>query len=405
MARKSVKGKKENEITEQEELNAAQYENIIDYAKNENRGFDELPFNEIDALIFSVLSYCRFEDDVSSPDSKGRWVRLGSFADENMVTAVTYNIAARESKGRLLAQTAANPRFADVKLNYFAHTTDSLMEKQFSAVSFLLPDRTVFIAFRGTDNTLTGWRENLNMAYLNSVPAQKAAVDYFTRVAELCKSRRPWKKIRGYRIGGHSKGGNLSVYAAVNCQEKLRKRVLDVYSFDGPGFKKNIFESYAYRAIYERVHLYLPQDSMIGTLLTQSRDYIVVSSASQGFAEHDPFSWRISGGSFVKEDDLSPKAKLFDDVLDNWMDKLDDVKRSLLVRTIFEMIDSTNAQSFSDVIDMVQHRDWNALKVLKNVPADERKDLISIIMELFRSYRTLNREAKEAAETAQTGKK
>ena len=371
---------------------------ILQYLEKEKRGLDEAPFNEIDALVFSVLSYCRFDDLVPSPDDRGEWVRLDSLLDENTLTEMTYGLSSREKKRELIEKTALNPRFGGLRVNYYTRSTDDLMEKQFSAVSFRLPDNTIFLAYRGTDNSLTGWRENFNMAYLDTVPAQHSAAEYYRRVAEMSLSALPWKNVDGFRLGGHSKGGNLAMYTAMNSPAGLRSQMLDAYSFDGPGFKKNIFENPEYMELRSRIHLLLPQDSMIGTLLVQSADYEVVRSTAVGFNQHDPFSWRVEGDSFINEADLTPKAKLMNDVLDQWMDGVEDSKRWLLIRTVFEIIDSTDARTFGEVLAMISRHEWGALRTLKNVRGEDRRDLISMLMSLVRTYRRLSKERKDSAD-------
>ncbi len=190
----------------------------------------------------------------------------------------------------VMRAAAETERFRDTRLFAFESRNDEAKQMQFAAVSFLLPDGSVFIAYRGTDTSLVGWKENFNMSYLETVPAQARATEYAQEVIRACKHR-------PYRIGGHSKGGNLAAWAAVHLPKLQGKRLLAAYNNDGPGFHADLLDTPAYRRVEDRLHTYIPESSIVGVLLVHAEDYDVIDSTSHAAAamQHEALSWQVMG--------------------------------------------------------------------------------------------------------------
>ena len=211
---------------------------------------------------------------------------------------------------------AETERFRDTRLFAFESRNDEAKQMQFAAVSFLLPDGSVFISYRGTDTSLVGWKENFNMSYLETVPAQARATEYAKEVIRACKHR-------PYRIGGHSKGGNLAAWAAVHLPEKLQgKRLLAAYNNDGPGFHADLLDTPAYRRVEDRLHTYIPESSIVGVLLVHAEDYDVIDSTSHAAMQHEALSWQVMGNRFVHLGQRSQLGQMSDDVLREWLDSV-----------------------------------------------------------------------------------
>jgi len=274
---------------------------------------------------------------------------------------------------------AGSRRFGKTRVKFFEEHTDLKAEKQFAAVTFLLDNNTAFVAFRGTDNTIVGWRENFNMAYMTPVPSQAQSAEYLRDVIHRLRTRRVY-------VGGHSKGGNLAVYAAMNCGAKEQQRILGVYNLDGPGFKKDITQSKEMLHLKDRMHTILPQSSMIGTLLKPVGWQMIVKSEGKGFDQHNPLNWVFEDDHLKVVDSLSRDAIIFDRVLDKWLESLDTSQRALIVDTMFDIIDNSGASTFNDAIQMIQNGDISAIRVIKGMASETRRKLIPLFKNLGVEY-------------------
>ena len=218
-------------------------------------------------------------------------------------------------------------------------------EMQFAAVTILTGNAGAFVAFRGTDSTLTGWKENFNMAFMPEVPAQRAAAEYINRIGS--ELRLP------LLTGGHSKGGNLAVYAAGMCLPHVQRRIETVYNFDGPGLNPEAAQSAGRNAIESRIETYLPESSIVGILLQRTPRYHVIKSSAEGVMQHDPFSWQVTPSGFEMLDELDPQSLYAERTIRGWLESLSAEQRMLLVNALFSIAESTGARTLNDI-------DWQA---------------------------------------------
>lgn len=354
--------------------------NLFNYIIEENATFNEKPFALEDSIIFTQLAYLHMGDFVKS------FTPLFSFsstfkklADPAVLKIMSQSMRIPEDTCRLLQLAAKSRRYGSTRVKYFVEHTDFSTEKQFAAVTFLLDNHTAFVAFRGTDNTIVGWRENFNMAYMTPVPSQTESAEYLKRVINRLRTRKVY-------VGGHSKGGNLAMYAAMHCGEKEQQRILGVYNLDGPGFKDDIRSSAEMQRIDARLYNILPVESMIGTLLRASGKQLIVESQGSGFDQHNPLNWRFEGNHLLQASSLSKDAIVFDRVIDNWLDTLTPSQRELIVDTMFDIIDRSGAETFNDVMVMLQNGDISALRVIKDMEPETRRKLIPLIKNLGVEY-------------------
>ncbi len=379
--------------------------NIITYVQTEMRNMAQKPFCAVDSLVLSELAYVNFGGAVSGVRLFAKTVPLRQlyrselFGD--MFRPTHPSIAAQpkdhviygtSNRHALLFAAAASPRFRDIRVHFFADAFDIEREQQFSAVTFVLEDDTAFIAFRGTDMSIVGWKEDLNMAYLSPVPSQQAAAEYLDAVGK----RLPFKQ--KLRVGGHSKGGNLAVYAAMKCSPSVQRRILDVYNHDGPGFRSSVLETPEYRAIESRVFKILPESSFVGMLLADTQSYRVVESTGFGVMQHDAFTWEVSNCDFVYAEKLTDGALYMHKTLSEWLESMPDDQRRLLVEAIFKLIETTKAQSLADLTEAWGKSAVKMIGTYRSLDADSRKILSHIIGTLIRmSVRNLRKEktAKE----------
>jgi len=315
--------------------------------------FTQLPVNPVDALIFSTLSYIKFEDIV--PDNPNQSISLAEAA------AGLFSLADPVSRTRvkkdldLLKAVAESARFDNIRMTFYRSILIPEEDTQFAAVTIFLEDGSAYIAFRGTDNTLTGWKEDFNMSFQSSVPAQHLALAYVQEFAAV-HSIPIW-------MGGHSKGGNLAVYAAAKCGELLQKRIVEVYSQDGPGFSEAMMKDPGYRNILPKVRSFLPQSSVIGMLLEHEEPYTIIKSNQVGIMQHDPYSWQVLGADFVQVEELTADSRFLDRTFRNWLSRMTNEERSEFFDTVFELLESTGAERTGELIHPQNVRAY--LKTLK----------------------------------------
>ena len=328
--------------------------------------FTQDGFNEVDNLLLCIVSYIDFR----------RVARLRSF-DPTYAMPIGDVCALLteedEQRGlspedyipvmRAMAETA---RFRDVRMFAFEDSYDEEKVMQFSAVSFLLPDDSVFVAYRGTDTTLVGWVEDFNMSFMTAVPAQLRAVDYAVEVA----GRTPHRQLR---IGGHSKGGNLAAYAAIYLPEKLQtKRLLAAYNNDGPGFNAEVLASDGFARVAEKIHTFIPQSSAVGMLLEHTEDYTIIDSSTVSLLQHEPLSWNVLGSRFIYLGQRSEAAKLGDDVIREWLAGLTLQERQEFVETVHQLLSAGGKIKTLD--DLRTGGLSSGLALLKGyITADEQK--------------------------------
>ncbi|MFA0815735.1 MAG: DUF2974 domain-containing protein [Anaerofustis sp.] len=315
--------------------------NIIDYVQDETRTFAERPLGSVDSLIFSQLSYLNFEGYMGSPEQDLPAVLLKDLAAEANREPLCEGVRAFDRNVKLLQAIENSPRFSNIGVNWHICRIDTEREEQFSATTFLFGDGTAYVAFRGTDATLVGWKEDFNMAFSDAVPAQLASAEYLNLIG---------KKTSGtLYVGGHSKGGNLAVYAAMHCKDKIRSRIAEVFSHDGPGFREGVFGSEEYARVKPYIRPTMPQSSIVGMLLEQHESYSVVKSAQIGIMQHDPFTWLIKDDDFHYLEELDSLALFNDKVIQTWLNAMTDSDRERFVDALFGVAESAGVSSFADL--------------------------------------------------------
>lgn len=332
--------------------------NILDYLATEFATFEEKPFNEVDALVFSEICMVRFDDIAPSLKQRGLFADIGTIV-ENLLSpggrGVTFRDALKaehfdrmftglvpERTKNLLFALAASPRFRDIVIRDYLSLFDIERQTQFAAMAFVHKRDFAFIGYRGTDSSFTGWKEDFNMAFTCPVPAQDQAVRYLASAAPGLPKR--------LMLGGHSKGGNLAVFAAINADEKTQTRIERVYDFDGPGFKPSVFTSEEYANVEGRVTKIVPTDSIVGMLMETHENYRVVESDAKGIAAHSGFTWQIDGDRFTYAERISDSARFTDQVMTEWLGSFSDDELAVIVDAIFEAVQASGAEDATDIL-------------------------------------------------------
>ena len=292
------------------------------------------PWNEIDGLLIATISYLDFN---GGRDPKG-WT-LEEMARIDLLQEGTTNSFIGRKKA--FQAMAAGDRFRTCRLHHAIALTDPDIGMQFSALCLDLPDGTTCVAFRGTDNTVIGWREDFDMAYTTRVPAQEAAILYLSRAAALSK--------RPLRLVGHSKGGNLAVYAATYTKKSVQNRIESIWSFDGPGMNRETSQTEEYLRIKEKIHSFIPQTSIIGLLMDYYEPYTVVRSTASGISQHDPMTWKVYGPRFETLPAVDQTAIVVRDTLHEWLQNSTPEQRAAFVDALFGMVETTKATRMSEL--------------------------------------------------------
>lgn len=338
--------------------------------------FAEKPLNEVDSLILCQFSYLKLDGIVPSALEKKRSVSLQYISEhaeyEKLYADERYEKVNRE----LFAAMLASRRYRSIRLNCYMNIVEPEWETQFSAVTFLLQDGIFYLAYRGTDENLIGWKEDFNMAFLDVVPGQSFAAKYFNIVT---------KRLKGdFFVGGHSKGGNFAVYASLNGTKSVRDRIIKVYNHDGPGFRPEVLARFDVAGLQERMVRILPHSSLVGMIFSSvDNQYEVVESRSFGLLQHDPYTWLVEGDHFVKVKDIYRTRRFSDGTLNKWILSLEPKQVQLFVETLFQVLMASEATTLNEFAADWKKSMAGVLTALKEVDEDTRKVLRSILRELF----------------------
>ena len=306
--------------------------------------FSEAPLNQVDNIILSELSYINFADIV--PESFNERISLREAAEKYAeLWPRRKNILGILPAGELqdmLEKAGATRRFGTVELWGFVNEVSKEQETQFSAVCYSLGNGTCYVAYRGTDNSIAGWKENFNMAFMFPVPAQQKAAEYLINAAAETSDR--------LQVGGHSKGGNLAVYASVFVPPEVQKRIDHIWSNDGPGFMSQVLESVEYRAVRDRITMIMPAASMVGVLLDSDCDTIVIESSAHGPKQHEGLSWQVMGSHFIRTEDTTSASKQVDELADSLVNVMTLQQRKDFIETVFEAVYKTGAETLPELV-------------------------------------------------------
>jgi hypothetical protein len=353
--------------------------NIIGYAENNLNSFAAQKFNAVDSLLLSQFSYLHLDCVFSDNSAESPSVCLRDLLKAELFDSMFREVRDADNNRRLLFALAASPRFRNTEIRFYKNKTDPELEQQFCAVTYFLQDGTAYIAYRGTDATFVGWKEDFNMAFMSPVPSQEESAKYINDVA-----KRIPEGIK-IRTGGHSKGGNLAVYSAVKCDPAVKVRIIGIFNHDGPGFRNSIFESSDFAKIKDRIFTTLPESSLIGMLLEYYEDYSVVKSSRTGIMQHDPFSWLVNGGDFYYAEKIKAVAMYRNRTLNQWLSGLNEDKRKQFIDTLFYLINSTGAVNVNELSEDWRKSVFSIMGAMRDIDPESKKIIAKTINELVRA--------------------
>lgn len=346
---------------------------VFDYIKwRGDLRFGQEPFNEVDSVILSMICFLDYAGVVPGPEEHG------SITLAEAMTHFERSFSGDRRLGAILpddilslAHAAAEaPRYMDAKLFAYENTIDEEREMQFAAMTYRLSDDSLFVAYRGTDDTLIGWKEDFNMSFMSHVPAQERAAAYLNYVAGVHTGK--------IRTGGHSKGGNLAIWAAVHANGAVRPRILRAYSNDGPGFTREMLKSQAYLSMKDRCMTYVPQSSLVGMFMEHDENYEIIYSAKSGLMQHDPFSWAVNRNRYVYLDNRSAFGEHSGASLRLWLDSMTAEDKQNLIEDLFEVLESTGAKTLTE-LSQAKGVMKSAMKTLAEYEKPRRKRLTRLL--------------------------
>lgn len=355
---------------------------VLDYITwRGDLSLDFIPFNEIDALIFCEFAYLNLKGIVPKEVGKdGITLEEAAtlfFESEDVAERSDMGILFGENIVNLFRVMAASARYRSLRLCGFVEHLDTVHEKQFAAVTVLLGDGSSFIVFRGTDDSLVGWKEDFNMCFMTPVPSQEEALNYLVHAA----SRLPGK----LRVGGHSKGGNLSVYSSTFCGKKIQKRLINVYNFDGPGFELDIAQTPEYQGVVHCVQTFVPDQSIVGLLMEYNGDYVVVKSHESGLMQHNLLSWRLDGPHFAEVEQVSDGSVIIDRSVKSWLKELSSDQREQFVDSFYRLLTSSEASTLSELAEHWKKNPTKAVSAFLSVEPEARKTVMHTVQQFFKA--------------------
>ena len=372
--------------------------NMLDYIKEFGHvSFEERAFSEIDALVLTELEYLPLEKVVPSDENGENFVTVKEIAEymqEHKQELFDENPMMITQERHEVSQVIADaPRFQSLKFFGVVSEWDKDTTKQFAAVTVEVEPSVRLVIFRGTDDTLIGWKEDFLMTYSPLVAAQTDAKEYLAKQASL------WDG--DLMISGHSKGGNLAIYAAATQVEDVQLRIVDIFCFDSPGLYRSVLETKGYQNIVPLAMRYIPQDSLVGLMLESEVPYVIVKSNATGAMQHSAMTWEIEDGQFIKMEKLTKNSQLNDQTFKKWTESVSDEELELFWNVFFELLFSVGIDTVNDLYGEFMHYVQEFLKAAGNMDEEKRELLTRIALLLVSTRFEVWRDSLDMSELVQ----
>lgn len=337
--------------------------------------FSVCPFNELDALILCQLSYADFDGIIPHDFDAGITLAAAAAAYHTRSAAGTkeaWGVFINPLTAQLLAQAGQSERFGGIVLKGFIDEVDIKAQKQFAAYTAMLEKKQYCVVFRGTDDSLIGWKEDFLLTFTHPIAAQQAAADYVVQAAAALRGT--------FFVAGHSKGGNLAVYAGAAVEKAIQKRIRTIFCYDGPGFHFDMQSNTHFQAIIPKIASFIPQSSVVGILLSYPPQYTIVhSDAPKGILQHDLFSWQVERDRFITCTERTKESIFIERTVTTWLSHVELSYRAEFVNTLFDVVYATGAATLTQFNEARLMNFIRIIKELRTVKAETKKDLIAVI--------------------------
>lgn len=334
--------------------------------------FKNSPFNDIDAMLLSQIAGLEFLDLLDAPATLKEYsliYREKKFKDRKLGSA---NI-----KEQILILMGDSVRFGDIVVNDYVTDINEEESKTFYGVTYKLARNRLFVAFRGTDGSLLSWKENFHTLYNFPTPGQTSAKAYLDKVLA-----RPFAKVI---VGGHSKGGNLAVYAAMFSTNKFKKKIETVYSFDGPGYMVDITTFPEYDMIKDKIVSYIPSSCVVGRLMNPPYKQIPVKSDAKGMFQHSMATWGVSGFELVSQKAVDVSIKNTSEKLNNWIYKIPKDEMGRLVDELFAVFYNNGILHADQLVKLDAKTIFKMIRSATRLSPENREFLVIIFKEIMSS--------------------
>ena len=372
--------------------------NMLDYIKEFGHvSFEERAFSEIDALVLTELEYLPLEKVVPSDENGENFVTVKEIAEymqEHKQELFDENPMMITEERHEVSQVIADaPRFQSLKFFGVVSEWDKDTTKQFAAVTVEVEPSVRLVVFRGTDETLIGWKEDFLMTYSPLVAAQTDAKEYLAKQASLLDG--------DLMVSGHSKGGNLAIYAAATQEEDVQLRIVDIFCFDSPGLYRSVLETKGYQNIVPLAMRYIPQDSLVGLMLESEVPYVIVKSNATGAMQHSAMTWEIEDGQFIKMEKLTKNSQLNDQTFKKWTESVSDEELELFWNVFFELLFAAGIDTVNDLYGQFMHYVQEFLKATGEMDEEKREVLTRIALLLVSTRFEVWRDSLDMSELVQ----
>ena len=341
---------------------------IIDYLKwRGDLPLSSFPFNEVDGSVLACLAYLKFEATGRNWEGKTLEEALKALLD-----------TPGEKDNAFAKALSSSPRFSSMTILDYTSLLEDESQTQFAAIT-LKDEKSghIYLFYRGTDDTLLGLKEDFNMSFMTVIPGQLRALEYLEDISKRCNGT--------FTLGGHSKGGNFTVYASSFINVNYQKRIKAIYNYDGPGFEESVIETDEYRRICPLVQSFVPQTSIVGMMLEHEEKYTIVHSSGSGVGQHNINSWHVDRDTFVHLDAADNSSRFIDGTLKSWLKNLDREKRGEFIDAVYTVMEKSGAKTLKQLKNSWFNSGIKIVKGFRKLPAETRKTMSLAMSVLFKS--------------------
>ena len=350
--------------------------NINDYLKwRGDLSFKVSPFNEVDNLILSEIAYLNLDKIINNKSTTIKWV-IEEYLKKYDKKAILSQFPLSKNPISFFENVKNSYRFGSLKISHYVNKISKKEEKQFSSIIIKLNFNTIYVAFKGTDNTLIGWKEDFNMSFMEKVPSQLEAVAYLNKNIHFYN--------RHIYIGGHSKGGNLAVFASVGCKKNIQKRLILIYNNDGPGFLEDFIALPKYNEILSKIVTTIPETSIIGMLLNHKEEYKVVKSTALGIWQHDCLSWEVAKDHFITLKEVDETSNKIRKTITDWLQNINKKQREIFINTLFKILENNKIETVEHIAKLKLRKIPGLVREFAKIDEETKKVMMELLKELMR---------------------
>lgn len=349
--------------------------NLLNYIEEvAYQDFYDVPLNRLDILALTEIAYLPFNGLVTSDFVAENALRLDHLAEQFEATyhgdTPNLSVTITPDRIKLLQLLKKAKRFKAIKAFAYRDDYDKKEEKQFAALTYKIGQDKLVTIFRGTDDTIIGWKEDFHMTYMTEIPAQQSATEYLKKMMDKSKQT--------IYVAGHSKGGNLAIYASSHMSAENQKRIKRIIAYDSPGVHPSVIQSTGYQAIKDRIQPIIPQHSIIGMLLETPEHAEIVESKAFGLLQHISFTWEIDGHDFKRAAALTENSIQIDETLKTWTASLNEEELKHFFDLLFGIFIDAGIERIND-FTVDTPKKINLLMQQQQNLTDQEKDMLNTL--------------------------